>query len=67
MKPSDKCKAAGLAKGLAELSEITGVSEQTLNNWSKSKKRPKLFNIVINGAVAEKKIRQFHGGNNGRG
>ena len=48
MKTSEKAKAAGL-KSLTELSEITGVSLQTLTNWSKNK--PKLFNIVLKGAV----------------
>ena len=47
MKPHEQCKAAGL-KNLAELSEITGVSIQTLNNWSKNK--VELFRVVIIGA-----------------
>jgi len=47
MKPHLQCKAAGL-KSLVELSEITKVSIQTLNNWSKNK--PTLFKIVVFGA-----------------
>jgi len=48
MKPSEKCKAAGL-KSLAELAEITGESVQTLNNWFKNK--PVVFDLVLRGAV----------------
>ncbi len=51
MKPSEKCKEAGL-KSLAELSDMTMVSVQTLNNWSKDK--PALFDIVLAGAVVKK-------------
>jgi hypothetical protein len=51
MKPSEQCKKAGL-KGLAELVEISGVSEQTLINWSRSK--PKLFDVVISGAAQKR-------------
>jgi len=51
MKPSEKCKAAGL-KSLAELSEISGESVQTLNNWSKNK--PTVFGLVLRGAVVKK-------------
>lgn len=51
MTPSEKCKAAGL-KSLLELVEISGVSEQTLINWHKNK--PKLFAVVLAGAVAIK-------------
>ena len=47
MKPHEQCKKAGLSS-LAELSEITKVSIQTLNNWSKNK--PILFKVVILGA-----------------
>ena len=51
MKPSEKCKAAGL-KSLAELSEISSESVQTLNNWSKNK--PLVFDLVLRGAVVKK-------------
>ena len=51
MSPSKKCKAAGL-ESLAELSRITGESVQTLINWHKNK--PKLFNVIIAGAVVIK-------------
>lgn len=47
MKPSEECKRAGL-KSLAELSEMTETSVQTLNNWSKNK--PKLFDVLLAGA-----------------
>lgn len=48
MTPSKQCKAAGL-KSLAELVRISGVSEQTLINWSRNK--PRLFEIVIAGSL----------------
>ena len=51
MKPSEKCKAAGL-KSLAELSEMSGQSVQTLTNWNKNK--PLLFGLVLRGAVVAK-------------
>ncbi len=51
MKPSEECKEAGL-KSLAELSDMTEVSVQTLNNWFKDK--PALFDIVLVGAVVKK-------------
>ncbi|NOY72178.1 MAG: hypothetical protein GXP14_07340 [Gammaproteobacteria bacterium] len=57
MKPSEKCKASGL-KSLSELSEISGTSVQTLNNWHKNK--PILFDLVLRGAVAKN-----HGEDNG--
>lgn len=52
MKPSEKCKTAGL-KGLAELSRIVGESEQTLNNWSKHK--PNVFDAVVMWAASQPK------------
>jgi hypothetical protein len=48
MTPSEQCKAAGL-KSLAELANISGVSVQTLINWSRDK--PALFATVVAGAV----------------
>jgi|GEM_PF-1000686 len=56
MRPSEKCKAAGL-KSLAELAEISGESVQTLNNWSK--KKPVVFDLVLQGAVAKKQAAVF--------
>ncbi len=56
MKPSEKCKAAGL-KSLLELSEITSESVQTLNNWHKNK--AKLFELVLRGAAMQKLSRVF--------
>ena len=57
MKPSEQCKEAGL-KSLAELVEISGVSEQTLINWHKNK--PDLFAVVIAGAQAMKETYAFN-------
>ena len=54
MKPSEKCKAAGLT-GLAELVEITGKCRRTLINWSKAD--PLLFEIVLRGAWVTKAIK----------
>ena len=54
MKPSEKCKAAGL-KGLAELVEITGKCRRTLINWSRAD--PLLFQVLLRGAVATKAIK----------
>jgi len=51
MKTSEKAKASGL-KNLAELSELTGHSPQTLRNWDENK--PELFALVLKGAVAKK-------------
>lgn len=51
IKPSEQCKAAGL-KSLMELSTISGVSNQTLINWSKEK--PHLFDIVLAGSIVKK-------------
>lgn len=51
MKPSEKCKKFGL-KSLNELSEISGESVQTLNNWYKNK--PFLFDAVLNHALLKK-------------
>ena len=54
MKPSQKCKAAGLT-GLAELVQITGRCSRTLINWNRAD--PVLFEVVIRGAVATKAIK----------
>jgi len=50
-RPSDIAKAAGL-KSLKEISDATGKSVQTLNNWHKDE--PDLFRIVVKGVAAEK-------------
>jgi len=47
--PSQQAKLAGL-KSLTTVSDITGVSLQTLTNWHKDK--PKLFKAVVAGCVA---------------
>jgi hypothetical protein len=49
MTPSQQAKAAGL-KNLLQVSELTGVSIQTLSNWAKDK--PLLFSVVLAGCVA---------------
>lgn len=49
MTPSQQAKEAGL-KGLSQVSALTGVSLQTLDNWNKSK--PDLFKVVLAGCVA---------------
>ena len=46
MTASQQAKAAGL-KSLSQVSRLTGVSLQTLDNWSKDK--PDLFTIVLAG------------------
>jgi hypothetical protein len=48
MTASETAKQYGL-KSLADVSKLTGVSTQTLNNWHNDK--PKLFVIVIAGCV----------------
>ena len=53
MKPSEKCKTAGL-KSLAELSDISDESVQTLNNWSK--KEPRRFELILKGVMFEKTL-----------
>ena len=58
MKPSEKAKAAGM-KSLDELAEISEESVQTLNNWFK--KKPRRFELILKGAVAEKFARNLDG------
>ncbi len=50
MTASDKAKNKGL-KSLKEVCDLTGVSFQTLNNWSNDK--PELFEVVLLGCVKE--------------
>lgn len=50
MTPSQQAKAVGI-KSLTQVSEITGVSLNTLTNWHRDK--PELFRIVLLGCVAE--------------
>ena len=50
MKPSERAKALGL-KSLAQVSELTGQSVQTLSNWAKNK--PELFEVVLLGCAAK--------------
>lgn len=51
MKPSEKCKAAGL-KSLAEFAELTGKPVQTLIRWAESD--PVFFDVLLLGAVCKK-------------
>jgi len=51
MTPSESCKAAGL-KSLAELAEITGRSQRTLQHWAKE--QPAFFAVVVRGAAGFK-------------
>ena len=51
MKPSQKCKAAGLS-GLVELVEITGMKYRTLLYWAKN--APDRFDFVVKSAGAER-------------
>ena len=46
MTASQQAKEAGM-KSLAQVSEITGISFQTLNNWHK--KRPELYAVILLG------------------
>ena len=50
MTPSKQAKQAGL-KSLLQVSELTGVSAQTLDNWAKNK--PELFRVVLAGCAAQ--------------
>ena len=45
MTPSQRCKALGF--NLKKVSELSGVSPQTLSNWHKDK--PELFKVVLAG------------------
>jgi hypothetical protein len=49
---SEQAKRAGL-NSLAEVSEISGVSYQTLHNWKRSK--PLLFDVVLLGCLEKKR------------
>lgn len=52
MTPSQLAKSSGL-KSLTEVSQLTGVSLQTLTNWHRYK--PDLFTVVISGCMSKKK------------
>jgi len=56
LKPSEVCKSAGL-KSLAELSEFSGESVQTLNNWFKSE--PRRFELVLKGVLFEQSMKRL--------
>lgn len=56
---SEKAKKAGL-KGLTEMSELTGVSRQTLNNWNKENQLK--FDTFLLGAVCKKFLNTFKWG-----
>ena len=50
MTPAQQAKSVGL-KSLTQVSQITGVSLNTLTNWHRDK--PELFRIVLLGCTAE--------------
>jgi len=50
VKPSQVAKASGLK--LVEVSNLTGVSIQTLTNWYKNK--PELFDVVLSGCITKR-------------
>lgn len=56
MTPSQQAKAAGL-KSLRELSDISGVSTRTLENWHK--RNPQRFAVILAGAVLWKNRREM--------
>lgn len=55
MKPSEKCKQAGL-KSLSELGQITGRSQRTLTEWARTD--PDWFDLILTGAVFVRLHRQ---------
>ena len=50
MTPSQQAKSMGL-KSLTQVSQLTGVSLNTLTNWHRHK--PRLFGVVLAGCIAE--------------
>lgn len=52
MTPAKQAKQRGL-KSLAQVTQLTGVSKETLGNWSKHK--PQLFDIVLTGCIEKLK------------
>jgi hypothetical protein len=50
MTPAQQAKAEGL-KSLSQVSQMTGVSLQTLTNWHRNK--PLLFAVVLAGCVSK--------------
>lgn len=46
---AQQAKSVGL-KSLSQVSKITGVSRQTLENWHQNK--PQLFAVVLAGSIA---------------
>lgn len=50
---SERAKDLGI-KNLKEVSELSGVSTQNLNNWLD--KKPDLFEVVLLGCVEKKKL-----------
>ena len=58
MKPSEKCKAAGL-KSLAELVQLTGIPERTL--LDRANNSPAQFDDLIRAAVVKRLERAIAG------
>ena len=56
MTPAQQAKAEGL-KSLTQVSQITGVSLNTLTNWHRDK--PELFKVVLLGCVTAAKNAEF--------
>ena len=57
MTASQQVKKQGL-KSLSQVSILTGVSPQTLDNWSKNK--PKLFKTVLHGCIFEQTVGNWY-------
>ena len=64
MSASNKAKLAGL-DSLAEVTRLSGVSKETLGNWSKNK--PELFDVVLDGCFTKKTESEFMEWINGKG
>lgn len=56
MTPAQQAKSLGL-KNLTQVSQMTGISLETLANWHKN--RPRLFRIVLIGCKAELTLSEF--------
>lgn len=54
MTASEVAKAYGFTRGIAEVAEISGESQQNLYNWYQ--KYPRRFELLLIGAAAERFI-----------
>lgn len=57
VKPSEYVKAFGIKRGIKQLSEMTGVSQQVLIRWYDNK--PQLLKVLCQGAQIE--LKNHHG------